>query len=95
MTYQPIKDRLKSSLTTGEKFQVKEALYTYLAREDPEVSKTTFDNLPIAVLLPELKALSDVWKSMTAAEMVTSHKAIAQLYHTIRNQFGNMDNLVI
>ena len=93
MSNTPIKDRLQERLKPTDIMIVKQALYGFLAKNDPEIKKVKFDNIPLERLLPHLQEFSQSWETVDKNDFNCSFGAINSLYHTIRNQFKNLDTL--
>ena len=68
-------------------------MYAYLAKVDPEVKKTKFEQFHLEILLPEMCLISEGWRSVEAADFVTSNAAIASMYYCVRSSFKFMDML--
>ena len=89
----PVKDRLDGDLTKHEKLQVRQALWTYLKQNDPDITKSKFDGFFCEQLLPHLQKLSPIWDTMRPELFVTSYNVINTVYHTVRNYFQNHESL--
>ena len=89
----PVKDRLHLRLKVIELQMIKQALFAYLAKHDPDVKKTKFTNTLLDKVLPHLKEVSPSWESMTVELLNTSHNAINQYYHCLRGAFKGLPSL--
>ena len=89
----PIKDRIDEKISKMELLVVQNALFAYLKEVDPKVEKVQFKDLLLEMLLPYLVKLDPNWEGMLPKNFVTSYKSINQAYHSVRNQFFNMELL--
>ena len=85
--HKPIKDRLDTKLDKGELLMIKQALWAYLAKADPEVKSTRMKNFKLENLLLPLQQISSVWDGMTDDDFLTSYKLISSLYYCVNYQF--------
>ena len=72
---------------------IKQALFAFLAKHDPDVKKTKFTNTLLDKVLPHLKEISPTWESMTTELLNTSHNAVNQYYHCLRGAFKGIASL--
>ena len=92
-TFESVKERLNKKMKPSEVMFVKQALYGYMAKYDPELQTKTWEKLALEELLPFLQELSPLWTGMKDDDFVTSYPLINSLYHCIRNQFKSVETL--
>ena len=82
-----IKDRLDQRLKQSDLCLVKEALYAYLAKEDPDLLRTKINDFSYVDLIPYLQDLSPLWEGFTEEDFITTYPAILSFYQCVRGQF--------
>ena len=93
MSKKLVKDRLEEKLSQSDLWTVKQALYTYLARHDPQIRRTKFETLDLVELLPALHEVAPQWTGVTKDDLNTALAAISSMYHCVRNQFKHLEIL--
>jgi hypothetical protein len=93
MERRPMKKRLGERLSKPNIFYIRQALYAFLAKEDPEVNKFRHHMIVGEYLLPYLRVHLASWDTMTAEDLDKSNPLGRDFYHCVRNQFLNIDSL--